>query len=178
MGQQEIRLAAGPGVLRSWRVGDAEALARHANSRAVWRNLRDLFPHPYKLADAQRYLAVATTRDPQTGFAIEVEGEAAGGIGIHLQEDVHRRDAEIGYWLGEAFWGRGIMTAAVQAMTEYAFAHFDLCRIHASVFAWNPASMKVLERAGYVREGVLRKSIFKDGQVIDSVLYARVMDRD
>ena len=101
---------------------------------------------------------------------------AVGGIGILLQEDVHRRSAEIGYWLGEDYWGRGIVTEAVRRVTDWAFENFDLCRIFAHVFAWNPASMRVLEKAGYEYEGRLRQSVTKDGQTIDQVIYAIIRE--
>jgi RimJ/RimL family protein N-acetyltransferase len=161
-------------TIRSWRATDAHALARHANSRAVWRNLRDRFPHPYTLADAEAWIVRARAARPETHFAIAVAGEAVGGIGLELQIDVARRSAEIGYWIGEAYWGRGIATEAVRALTEHAFAAFDLCRIYAFVFEWNPASARVLEKAGYVREAHLRKAVTKDGCTIDAFLYALV----
>jgi RimJ/RimL family protein N-acetyltransferase len=161
-------------LVRSWRAGDAPALARHANSRAVWRNLRDRFPHPYTLADAQAWLTRRVAADPETNFAIEVGGEACGGIGLELLDDVARGSAEIGFWLGERVQGRGIGSAVVPAFTQWALDRFQLHRIHAAVFAWNPTSMRVLEKAGYVREGVLRRSAVKDGQVIDTALYAIV----
>ncbi|MGH7406412.1 MAG: GNAT family N-acetyltransferase [Candidatus Methylomirabilales bacterium] len=101
-------------------------------------------------------------------------GEAVGRIGLDLQTDVHRRSAEIGFWLAEPYWGRGIATEAVRAMTDFAFATFDLCRIFAGVFEWDPASVRVLEKAGYAYEGRLRKSVTKDGQTIDAFLYAVV----
>ncbi|HWP99308.1 MAG TPA: GNAT family protein [Vicinamibacterales bacterium] len=161
-------------AIRSWHPADAHALARHANSRAVWRNLRDRFPHPYTLADAEAWIARARAARPETHFAIAVGGEAVGGIGLELQIDVARRSAEIGYWLGEAYWGRGIATEAVRALTEHAFAAFDLCRIYAFVFEWNPASARVLEKAGFIREARLRKAVTKDGRTIDAFLYALV----
>ena len=99
-----------------------------------------------------------------------------GSIGLTLQEDVHRRSAEIGYWLGEPFWGRGIMSEAVPAFTAYAFATFDVCRLYATVFEWNPASARILEKAGYVLEGRLRKSVTKDGRIIDQFLFACVRE--
>lgn len=168
------RIELGVAALRPWQPTDAASVARHANDRRIWRNVRDRFPHPYTLADADAFLARVCAMQPRTGFAIEVDGEAVGGIGLEPGSDVERRSAEIGFWLGTAFWGRGIMTAAVVATTEHAYQCFDLCRIHAIVFAWNPASMRVLEKAGYQREGVLRKSVSKDDQVIDSVLYAHL----
>jgi len=159
-------------TVRPWELGDAGALVRHANDREIWRNLRDRFPHPYTDADAERWLVWVTTSEPLTHFAIEVDGEAAGGIGFSLGEDVHRRVAEIGYWLGRAIWGRGIATEALRALTDYAFAHHDLARIQAFVYAWNPASLRVLEKASYYREAKLREAVTKDGATTDMLIYA------
>ncbi len=164
--------------MRDWRETDAAALATHADDRNVWINLRDLFPHPYTAEDARTWLAVAMARKPPTSFALEVEGQAVGGIGMKLGQDVHRHSAEIGFWLGEPYWGRGIMSEAVPAFSDHAFERFDLVRLFAAVFEWNPASMRVLEKAGFRREGCLRKSVYKDGRMIDTVLYARVHDRN
>jgi [ribosomal protein S5]-alanine N-acetyltransferase len=161
-------------TIRNFREGDEPSLVHHANNWKIWRNLRDRFPHPYVLEDATWWVQFANSTTPITNFAIVVDGEAVGGIGLILEDDVYRRSAEIGYWLGEEFWGQGIITGAVQAMTEYAFANFDICRIFAEVFEWNPASMRVLEKAGYQFEGRLRKSVFKDGQIIDACIYAVV----
>lgn len=159
-------------VIRSWQPQDVPVIVRHANSRRVWRNLKDRFPHPYTTSDAEQWIHAAIQAMPQTHFAIAIHGEAVGGIGLDLQTDVFRRSAEIGIWLGEEYWGRGIATEAVRAMTDFAFANFDLCRIYAGVFEWNPASMRVLEKGGYSFEGRLRKSVTKDGQTIDQLLYA------
>lgn len=165
-------------LIRPWQSGDAAALAQHANNRKIWRNVRDRFPHPYTLADAEAWIAFADAQDPCTNFAIVVGDEAAGGIGFVLKDDVDRRSAELGYWLGEAFGGRGIVSEAVTAMTAFMFANFDLCRIQATVFEWNKASMRVLEKAGYVCEARLRCSATKDGQTIDDFIYAVVrLDR-
>jgi RimJ/RimL family protein N-acetyltransferase len=149
---------------------------RHANNRRVWRNLRDRFPHPYTAADGERWIRTATEAVPQTHFAIAIGDEAIGGIGMDLKTDVSRRSAEIGLWLGEAYWGRGIGTEAVRAMTDFAFSTFDVCRVYAEVFEWNPASIRMLEKAGYAFEGRLRKSVTKDNQTIDSILYAIVRE--
>ncbi len=162
--------------VRSHRADDAESLARYASSRNVSRNLRDAFPFPYTVADATEWLGRAIQRSPESNFAIASATEVIGGIGLTFGSDVHRRSAEIGYWLGEPFWGRGIATAAVVAVTEYAFAEHDLVRLHAGVFEWNLASARVLEKAGYVLEGRLRKSVTKDGQTIDQLLYARISE--
>lgn len=158
--------------LRRWVPEDATSLARHANSRNVWINVRDQFPHPYTVGDAQGWIALVNPADPVTQFAIEVDGDAAGGVGITSLQDVERFSAELGYWLGEAHWGRGIMTAVVRAMTEHAFASFQLHRVYAAVFETNPASRRVLEKAGFALEGRLRRSAFKDGKLLDQYLYA------
>jgi RimJ/RimL family protein N-acetyltransferase len=167
-----IDLGVGGAVVRSYRTGDEASLARHANNRKVWINLRDRFPHPYTVADAERWIALATAMQPEAHFCVAIGDEAVGGIGFELKSDVDRRSADIGYWLGEAHWGKGIMTAAVRAMTEYAFATFDICRLSAGIFAWNSASMRVLEKVGYSCEAQLRRAATKDGKTIDVYLYA------
>lgn len=169
-----MSLACGSSVVRPWRDQDRAALVRFANNRKVWRNLKDRFPHPYTEQHADAWLALSRSRPQETGWAIEVEGLAAGGVGLVPLADVHARSAHIGYWLGEPFWGRGIMTDVVRTVTEHAFRERGFLRLEAPVFAWNPASMRVLEKCGYVCEGVMRKSVFKDGEVIDSMLYAKV----
>ena len=171
-----MRIEIGQWQVRSFRPDDAEALARNANNRNVSRNMRDTFPYPYRLSDAREWIDFATTQSPEANFAIASDRELIGGIGITLQSDVNRHSAEIGYWLGEPHWGQGIATAALQAMTDWAFAEFDLVRLYGEVFEWNPASGRVLEKAGYELEGRLRRSIVKDGQVIDALLYAIVRD--
>jgi ribosomal-protein-alanine N-acetyltransferase len=163
-------------VVRPWRRGDAELLVRHANNRNVWINLRDTFPHPYTKADAEQWLGWATTQRPQTHFAIAVNHEAVGGIGYALQADVLRRSAEVGFWLGEPFWGRGIATAALRAVSAHAFATHDVCRLFGYVFEWNAASMRVLEKAGYAREACLRRAVVKDGRTIDQYVYAMIRE--
>jgi RimJ/RimL family protein N-acetyltransferase len=162
--------------IRSWQPGDEAALIRHANNRKIWLNLRDAFPHPYTEDDARAWVQLAMEQNPQVNFAIASYEEAIGGIGLRLQEDVFRRSAEIGYWLGEPYWGKGIATRAVRALTEYAFANFDLARIYGEVFEWNPASARVLEKAGYTCEGRLRKSVTKDGKTIDRLVYAIIRE--
>ena len=161
-------------LIREWRRGDEESLVRHANNPNVARNLRDRFPHPYTSDDAHWWIAHVSGQSPPTSFAIVVDGEAAGGIGFIVQEDVARRSVEIGYWLGETYWGRGIATAAVRAISERVFATLDVCRIYATVFESNPASWRVLEKAGFVFEGRLRKAVTKSGDTIDALMYALV----
>ena len=169
-----MRLVLDPCEVRPWRRADAPALARHANSRRVWLNLRDRFPHPYALADAHAFLDLAEAQRPPTVFAIAVGEEAVGGIGLTPGTDVERCSAEIGYWVGEAFWGRGIATAAVRGFSEWALAAFNLTRLYALPYARNAASVRVLEKAGYTFEGRLRRSAVKDGEVLDQLLYALI----
>jgi RimJ/RimL family protein N-acetyltransferase len=160
-------------ALRPWRADEREPLARHANNRRIWRNLWDGFPSPYTLADAAHWLQGNAGVPPTKGaYAISVEGEAVGTVALHARTDVERLSAEIGYWLAEPLWGRGIATSAVRAVTQAAFDTLPLVCIFAPVFSWNRASMRVLEKAGYGREGVLRRGIVKDGVVLDRVLYA------
>lgn len=163
---------AGICTIRSWRRSDQDALIRHADDYDVWITLRDRFPHPYTRQDAEAWFDWVERSTPETNFAIEVDAAAAGGVGLELRDDVHRRSAEIGYWLGKAYWGRGLATAAVRATTEWAFDRFDLCRIDAAVFDGNPASARVLEKAGYLLEGRLRRSVTKAGRTLDQWLYA------
>jgi ribosomal-protein-alanine N-acetyltransferase len=162
--------------VRSWAASDEEALVRYANNRNIWMNLRDAFPHPYTRHDARQYIRGARERMPETTFAIAVEGEAAGSIGFFLHRDVERVSAEIGYWLAEPFWGRGITTEALAAVTGYAIATHGLTRIFAVPFAWNLASCRVLEKAGYVLEARLRCSAIKDGRLTDQFQYAYIAD--
>jgi RimJ/RimL family protein N-acetyltransferase len=160
-------------LVRPWRLDDAESLAKHANNRKVWLGLRDLFPHPYTTDDANKFLQNTTTAQPTTNFCIEVNDAAVGGIGIHPGRDVHRHTAELGYWLAEELWGRGIMTEAVAAFTDFCFQNFRLRRVYAEPFANNRASARVLEKAGFVFEGCLKNNVIKDGKLLDSLLYAR-----
>jgi RimJ/RimL family protein N-acetyltransferase len=161
------------GKIRSWRTDDAESIAPLANNRKIWLNLRDRFPHPYTLEDARNFIRMAREKEPETLFAIEVDGKAIGGIGFIPGTDVERVSAEIGYWLGEPYWGRGIMTDVVKVVTEYAFEQFGFTRIWAVPYAWNAGSCKVLDKAGYSLECRMKKSAKKDGQIVDQFLYAQ-----
>jgi RimJ/RimL family protein N-acetyltransferase len=167
-----LELNAGPCRLRPWRPGDEHALARHANDHRVWRTLRDDFPYPYTLRDAETWVRHAAALPPLQEMAVAVEGEPVGGIGIVPQRDVHRRTAELGYWLGAELWGRGIMTAAVRSFAAAVFERRDFGRLQALVFASNPASARVLEKAGWTREGVLRRHVLKEGGLTDAIVYA------
>ncbi len=164
-------------VLRPWRPGDEDALIRHADDRGVWRNLTDHFPHPYTREAAYLWIASqleAEQKGALCNLAIEVGGEACGGIGIQPFTDLACKGAEIGYWLGRSHWGAGIATRALRLLTAHVFSTTDRERLQATVLAWNPASCRVAEKAGYQCEGTLRNSIFKDGELIDSYLYARI----
>ncbi len=158
--------------IRSWQRGDEQTLPNHANNKAIWLNLRDRFPHPYTPADAHQWIESVVGTCPETTFAITVEGEAVGGIGLVLHEDVERCSAEVGYWIGQTYWGRGLVTEALTVFTQYAFGAFALTRLYAIPFIRNSASISVLEKAGYQREGIMRRSAIKDGQILDQALYA------
>jgi ribosomal-protein-alanine N-acetyltransferase len=165
-------------VVRYWRASDAESLVRHANNIEIAKQLRDRFPHPYTAADAKGFLAFAMRDEAApSNLAIEVEGAAVGGIGFVRGADVERYSAEIGYWIGQAYWGRGIVTEAVSMVTEHLFRVMNLLRLFALPLADNAASVRVLEKAGYVREAVLRSSCVKYEKPRDQLLYARVNDR-
>ncbi len=169
-----LRLQCGPCVLRPWQRGDEAALVRHANNREVWRNLRDLFPHPYTLQDADFWVGYASAQRPLLNLAIEVNGEASGGIGLIPGTDIARYSAEVGYWLGESLWGRGIVTAALETFSDWAFSQFDLIRLFALPFADNAPSCRVLEKAGFHLESIQRQSAVKEGQVRDQAVYVRL----
>src|SRR5215218_517414 len=161
-------------IVRQWRMQDADALVRHADNINVARQLRDRFPHPYTRANASMFLKAATSAAEPSNLAIEVEGEAAGAIGYVPGIDVERYSAEIGYWLGESYWGRGVVTEALLLVSEHVFSTVNLLRLFALPFADNAASTRVLEKAGFVREAILRSSSVKYGQPRDQALYARI----
>jgi len=160
--------------VRSYVAEDAAALVRHANNPAVARGLRDRFPSPYGRVDAEVFLRGIAGQVEESDFAIATPAEVIGGIGLQRQHDVHRLTAEIGYWLGESQWGRGIATRAVAAVSEWLFATTPLERLYACVFETNPASARVLEKAGYQLEGRLRRAVIKEGRILDQLLYARL----
>jgi RimJ/RimL family protein N-acetyltransferase len=171
----EIRLERS--TLRGWRWEDKPSLIAHADNPNVSRSLRDRFPCPYTEADADRWLELAVPA-PANNLAIEVNGAAAGGIGIEPGSDIYRRSAEIGFWLGETYWGRGIMSEALRAASDYAFEHFDLCRLFAGAFESNPASARVLEKAGFTLEGRLRQAVTKGNRTLDLLLFARLRNEE
>jgi len=161
-------------LVRPWRLNDAKPIAKHANNPNVARQLRDRFPHPYTIGDARTFIESVLDAYPVTTFAIDVDGESVGGIGFSPGTDVERYSAEIGYWIGEEYWGRGIAAEAVRLVSEYAFRECGLLRLFALPFADNQQSMRVLEKAGYVREAILRSSSVKFGKPRDQAIYALV----
>lgn len=167
-----MRIRTPSSILRKWRLDDAESLLKHANNPRISATMRDAFPYPYTAGDALSFLTMAAGQADGLFLAIERENEAIGGTGIHPLDDVKRRTAEIGYWLSEPYWGRGIATDAVRAIIPVAFGEFDLLRLQAGVYSNNPASMKVLEKCGFFREAVHRQAITKRGVVLDEVVFA------
>jgi ribosomal-protein-alanine N-acetyltransferase len=161
---------------RKWRLDDAPSLAKHANNPNVSLALRDFFPHPYTIADAEEYLNRVVLERPTISFCIEIENSAVGGIGIRIGQDVHKYSAELGYWLGEEFWGHGVMSEAVNAFADHCFRNFPFHRIFAETFSNNPASARILEKAGFVFEGRLKSNVVKNGQGLDSLVYAQTRD--
>jgi ribosomal-protein-alanine N-acetyltransferase len=162
--------------LRDWKLDDAENIVRYANNPKVAANLRNSFPHPYTLDDAHFFIDQCMHRDKtkQSIKAIVVDNQAIGSVGLLIQDDVSSKTAEVGYWLGEPFWGKGIMTRAIIQTCEYGFANFDIFRIYARPFAENIGSRKALENAGFQLEGICKKSIFKNGKIMDSCMYALI----
>jgi RimJ/RimL family protein N-acetyltransferase len=159
-------------ILRGWKKGDEISLQRNADNPNVARYLTDRFPSPYTMASAEYWVDAHLYQNPMINFAIVIDDEIIGGIGLEFREDVYRKTALLGYWLSEHLWGKGIMPEAVRLITDYAFKNLDILRIQAGVLSKNPSSMRVLEKAGYIREGVLKNSVIKHGQVMDEHLYA------
>jgi len=168
-----MRIETPTSVLRDWTEDDIPALVQNADNPRIASGLRDGFPSPYTEEDARRFITTATTTPGALLLAIDVAGEAIGGIGVHPLADVYRKTAEIGYWVAQPYWGRGIATDAVRALVPVAFRTSDIVRLQAGVFSGNPASMRVLEKCGFFREAVHRNAVFKNGTLMDEVLYVR-----
>lgn len=169
-----MELQSGNIKLRPLRLSDAERLAELADNEKISRNVRDVFPNPYTVSDAENFLKSLTNQDPVTFFGIEYNGEYVGNISLVPGEDVYRKSAEIGYFIGEPYWNKGIVTTAVKLITEYGFNKLGFIRIHTGVFEYNPASMRVLEKCGYTKDGVFRKSVFKQNKIWDEVRYSKI----
>ncbi len=158
-------------LIRSWQPGDETSLAAEMNNPAIWNNIRDAVPYPYTVEDAREYIASTRRKPYPQDFALEVDGKAVGGIGFEPQTDVERFNAEIGYWIGETYWNRGILSDAVEALTAYIFRHTTLERIYAQVYEHNRASMRVLGKAGFRKVGIMQRAAFKNDRFIDVHLY-------
>lgn len=159
-------------LLRPWNINDLDSLVHCANNINISKFLMNKFPYPYTEEDGKKFIAFATMLNPTNVFAIEIEGKAVGGIGIHPLSDVECKNAEMGYWLAEPYWGNGIITRAIQQMIEYGFDNFDINRIFARPFGTNTASKKVLEKSGFVLEAIFEKTFFKNGEYQDEWVYA------
>jgi [ribosomal protein S5]-alanine N-acetyltransferase len=162
--------------LRKWEKRDVESVARFANNKKIADNLRNAFPHPYVRKDAEHFIdaCISNGDNGRCCRAIAVDGEAVGSISVFMKDDVYCKSAEMGYWLAEPFWGRGIMTEAIRRICELAFKQMDIVRIFAEPYAYNQGSCRALEKAGFELEGVLKKSVYKNGEIIDSCMYALV----
>jgi RimJ/RimL family protein N-acetyltransferase len=158
--------------LRPWELSDLSSLVKYANNPKIAGNMTDAFPSPYTEENGRAFISMAQKGESAYLMAIEVEGEAVGGIGIHLQSDIIRKNAELGYWLAEPFWGNGITSQAVQKIVEYAFNTFDINRIYARPFGTNKASQRVLEKSGFTLEARIEKNILKNGKYLDELIYA------
>lgn len=164
-------------VLREWKKSDAAALAKIANNKKIWDNVRDRLPHPYTKKDAKEWLAlVKKQKEPATTFCIEADGELAGSIGFTLKEDVFRKTVEIGYFVGEEYWGKGIATEAIRQMVDYIQKKFDVIRIYAEVFDFNKPSMKALEKNGFYLECIRRKAAIKNNVIVDDYVWVKLLE--
>lgn len=160
--------------LRPWREEDLDSLVRYADNFNIWINLRDGFPHPYNEEAGRTWLKMAMDQKVNLFLAIDLEGEAVGGIGIIFKDDVYRISAEIGYWLAEPFWGRGLVTEAVTVLINHVFSNYpDIIRVYADIFSHNPASARVLQKCGFQLEAIHKKAVIKYGQVMDEHVYVR-----
>jgi ribosomal-protein-alanine N-acetyltransferase len=161
-------------ALRPWQLSDEASLLKYADNENVSRYLADRFPYPYTLQDAKNWLNYVVAAQPLVNFTIDIAGESAGGIGVELKAGERRKTAHLGYWLGEPFWGQGIVAEATNLITDYIFENFDIVRIETVVYHPNTASMRVLEKCGFIKEGIGKKAIFKNGELYDEHVYAIV----
>ena len=158
-------------TLRKWCDSDIESLAKYANNYNIARYLTNAFPYPYSIEDAKAYISIVKAENPTKCFAIDLNGEAIGSIGIFPQADVHRKNAETGYFLAEEFWGQGIMPEAIRQIVDYGFKTFDITRIFARPYGHNLKSQRVLEKAGFTLEARFEKALFKNGEFVDELIY-------
>lgn len=159
--------------LRKWRDSDLDDMVEHANNYNIAKWLTNQFPYPYNAEDARKYLDLIRDDNPTKVFAIEVDGKTVGSIGIFPQADIHEKSAEIGYWLSEPYWRRGIMSEAIRRIAEYGFETFDIVRIFARPFSTNTGSQKALQKAGFTLEARLKKALYKNGELLDEMIYVK-----
>jgi ribosomal-protein-alanine N-acetyltransferase len=159
-------------TLRSWKTQDLDKLVQIANNPKIANNLTNKFPYPYTAENGKAFIDFAIQGTPHYIFAIDIKGEVAGGIGIHPQADVHCKNAELGYWLAEPFWSKGIISRAIVQVVDFGFKTFDIERIYARPFGTNLASQRVLEKCGFTLEGRFEKTLFKNGEFKDELIYA------
>ena len=162
--------------IRKWKIEDKTELAEVLNNRNILNNLRDGVPYPYTENDAEDFIGAMLSADPDKtfAFAITLDDKVIGSVGIFRQENIHYRTAELGYYIGEEYWGRGYMTEAVKQACGFVFENTDIIRIYAEPFAYNAGSCRVLEKAGFVYEGTLRSNAYKNGSITDMKMYALV----
>jgi len=160
--------------LRNFLREDSKRLAHIANSISISRNLRDGFPHPYTEADAIIFIDKCLSMEPKSFFAIEYKGEYVGNIGLVVGNDVYRMTAELGYFVGEDFWNKGIASQAIKQICDFGFKKLTLHRIYAGVFENNKSSMRVLEKSGFTKEAVFKKAVFKENKILDEHRYALI----
>lgn len=174
---KQVRIEGDGYVLRELSYADCDSLAENANNEKIWNNVMDHFPHPYTREDAFDYISmVGAMPGSPMRFAIEIDGKAVGSIGFGSEGDIERVTAEIGYWLGEKYWGRGIMSKVLRDVTNYAFDNFHYEKIYALIFSYNEGSMQVAKKAGYMLEAVLHKAAIKNGRLIDFYYYSRMRE--
>lgn len=163
--------------IRRLRSSDKQELAKLANNKKIWDNLRDYFPYPYNESDAEFFIQSTEQENPKQNYGIEYRGKLCGVIGLIVQKDVYKKSAELGYWIGEAYWGKGVATKAVELITEYGFDKLGLNRIYTGVFEYNIASMKVLEKNGFEKEGIFKKAVLKNEKVCDEHRFYKLMSK-
>ena len=164
-------------ILRPWKKEDARPLAIIANNKNVWNNLRDSVPHPYTIKDAEQWITHSAAQKPMLNFAVLYKAALAGSIGCVPKTDVYRKNMEIGYFIGEAYWNLGIGTAAVRILLNYIEKQFDVVRIYAEVYEHNKASMHILRRNGFYLESIRRKSAIKNNILLDDYVWVKILER-
>lgn len=162
--------------LRNWTLSDLKSLVEHANNSNIAKWLTNQFPYPYTETDGRSFIEMVMKDNPTKVFAIEIDDEAVGSIGIFRQSDIHCKSAEIGYWLSEKYWGKGIIPKAIEEIVEYGFKTFDIIRIYARPFSTNKGSQRVLEKAGFKQEARLEKALYKNGEFLDEIIYSKLKE--